>query len=589
MTKEIMPPRKKLTEAPVKTKIIESDQFDEGRYETNDRYVKGKEPRTIAEIAAYLKENDNAKVDALLLCGSKRGGFKATRIQENDAFVKAFEHGGAGVKLRETDYFGTDTSPSSGDTVNGGGGSATGDDYVPLLGGPFSKQLYMYDALRMFALAFQAYHHDPIARAIVHITRDFTLGRGFRVDSQNKAALAYWRAFEEANNLQQWFNTAAAELSINGELMVWWLPGNQIYNSYKPKVGDKVPTGIIPRIKLIDPSTCWEIITYPEDISRVISYRLVYPTQYQIYTTPEAPSSKFIIQDIPADQVQHHKINCVSNEKRGRSDLFPAFSYLKRLRDSVNYSVIAMQKSVAWSIDTTIEGSQSDIDGYVQAQQAAGTIAPAGSEFVHTSKIKREYLSNSASKGGTSTAFDWCLNMIAAAVQIPVNYFGIQSHGGSSSRASALVATEPVAKKFENRQQDYERILKAMWTKLMKTANIEDECEITFPEVIVQDRSQKIKDIKIAEDCGYISKERAATMASKELSITEFEYDDEKAQIVAEGADGPILPNMIAPLTAPAAAPPKGGTPAKAPAKVAGTSSPTAVTSQDKKAINDKR
>ncbi len=575
-------------EKPMKSHVIKGAAFDESKYEIDDRYKPGKEPRTIVEIAKYLKENASAQIDALLLCGSKNGGFKAKRIKESSEFVAAFERGGAGVNLREaSDPFGTDVS--GGDTVNGGTGNPIGTDYVPLLGGPFSKQLYMYDALRMFALAFQQYHHDPIARAIVHITRDFTLGRGFRVDSEKKAALAYWRAFEEANNLQAWFDTAAVELSINGELMIWWLPNHNVFQTYKPRVGDTPPKGVIPRVKLIDPSTCWEIITYPEDINRVISYRLVYPTQYQIYSTQETGASKFIIQDIPSDQVQHHKINCVSNEKRGRSDLFPAFGYLKRLRDSVNYSVVAMQKAVAWGIDTTIEGAQSDIDNYVSAQQAVGTVAPAGSEFVHTAKIKREYLGNTASGGkGNNTAFEWCLNMIAAAVQIPVNYFGVHMQGGAT-RAGALVATEPVAKKFENRQQVYERIIKGMWKKLMEQAGMDADCEIMFPEVIVQDRSAKIKDIKIAEDCGYISKERAATMASKELGITEFEYDSEKEIISAEGDMGPVLPNMIAPLTAPAKAPPAGAGGAPAPAKVASTSSPSAVTSGDKKAISDKR
>ncbi len=577
---------KKIAPRPLEVKVVHSPALDPARYETDDRYRPGNEPRTIPEIAKFLKENENARVDAILLCGSSKGGFKPKRIKTREAFVTAFENGGKGVKFKEAvDYFGTDQAAP-------GGGGLVGDDYVPLLGGPFSKQLYMYDALRMFALAFQTYHHDPVALAIVHITRDFTLGRGFRVDSDNQAALAYWRAFEEANNLQAWFDTAAIELSLYGELMIWWLPNHQIYDTYKTKPGDPIPKGIIPRVKLIDPSTCWEIITYPEDITRVISYRLVYPTQYQIYTTPEAPSSKFIIQDIPADQVQHHKINCVSNEKRGRSDLFPAFGYLKRLRDSVNFSVIAMQKAVAWAIDTTIEGSQADIDAYIQSQQAAGTIPPAGSEFVHTSKVSREYLSNGAAdSSGKSSAFEWCLNMVAAAVQIPVNYFGTHISGGST-RASALVATEPVAKKFENRQQVYERIIKAMWKKLMETAKIDAECEITFPEVIVQDRSQKIKDIKIAEDCGYISKERAATMVSKELSITEFEYEDEKAKIAEEGADGPMLPNLINPLTAPAAkagAAASGGASGPQPPKVGGTSSPSAVTSQDKKAIGDKK
>jgi hypothetical protein len=108
---------------------------------------------------------------------------------------------------------------------------------------------------------------------------------------------------------------------------------------------------------------------------------------------------------------------------------------------------------------------------------------------------------------------------------------------------------------------------------------------VTFPEVIVQDRSAKIKDIKIAEDCGYISKERAANMVSKELGITEFEYNDEKEKIDAEGALGPVLPNMISPLTAPSA----GGAIGNGFGDKPEAPKPSAVTQDEKKAVADKR
>ena len=77
-----------------------------------------------------------------------------------------------------------------------------------------------------------------------------------------------------------------------------------------------VGKGLIPRVRLIDPSTVWEILTPPEDINQPIAYQQVFPTQYQIYTGIDkggvVPSSKFIMQQIPAEEVLHFKINCVS-------------------------------------------------------------------------------------------------------------------------------------------------------------------------------------------------------------------------------------------------------------------------------------
>ena len=176
-----MAKRTNLETLPVRVRVAKGMQIEESRYEIDASYKPGANPRSISEIAKYLRENEDAQVDAILICGSAKGGFKPRRIREREEFLKAFDQGGKGVKLKEAiDYFGTDQ-----DSTNAGSAGLIGDDYVPLMGGPFSKQLYMYDALKMFALAFQAYHHDPIARAIIHITRDFTLVRVFRVDSQN--------------------------------------------------------------------------------------------------------------------------------------------------------------------------------------------------------------------------------------------------------------------------------------------------------------------------------------------------------------------------------------------------------------------
>lgn len=492
-------------------------------------------------------------------------------------FVESFKKNGNRKFKEAFDTFAVGSDPL---------GAAVGDDFVPVLGGPFYKQLYLYDYLRMNQLAFHAYNHDPMAHFIVHCTRDFVLGRGFRVDSKDPDALAIWRAFEKVNDFAAMMDSACLEIGLYGEIMLWWLPDNATKIIQNPVAGQKIPKGLIPRVRLIDPSVIWEIVTEPTDITKVLFYQWSSPTQYQIYTGKDdgvqIPSAKFIFQQIPGDQIMHHKVNCVSNEKRGRSDLFPILGYLKRLRDSVEYAVIGMQKNSAWSIDTTIEGDASDIDQYFSDQQSLGTIPPAGSEFIHTAKVKREYLGNGGGGGKAGAeAFEWCMNMIAAGVSIPVNYFGTHISGGGT-RASALVATEPVAKKFEMRQAMMEKVIQKIWDRVMDWAGMDGaECEITFPEVIVQDRSAKLKDLALAEEMEWVTKERAAIIAAKELSISDFNYKEEQEEISAQGPL-PLAPPLagIAPLTAKPAAPGAGGNPED-------TSKPSAVTSKDKKGISD--
>lgn len=526
-------------------------KYNQDTYEYSDAFepwngVDTNQIHTPHELVEAVRKG-KAEVDCITLGINTRLNQWTFKRLDTKEFIEAWDNGDkrwdSKFKLKES--FGNDIGSEGGYGQNGYGPSnagLVGDDFIPSLGGPFYKQLYQYDYIRMHNLCFFAAHHDPFARAIVSITRDFTLGRGFRIDSDNKAALALWRAFEEVNDLQGMMDQAARELCCYGEVMFWELPGNETNIVYRPTDTQKVNHGLIPRIRMIDPSCIWDITTWPEDIKKVLSYTWIAPTQYQTYAglTPESkgiPSSKFIFQSIPADQVTHWKVNAFGGEKRGRSDLFPILGYAKRLRDSVAFQILSLQKQAAWTMDTTVQGSQADVDAYASEMAALGTLPPAGSEFIHTDKITRQFLSNVAGKGGQSEAFEWCLSMIAAGSGIPSNYFGTHLSGGQT-RASALVATEPVAKKFEMRQVLYQQMIQRMWDNLMKKFGLgKVECEITFPEILVQDRSAKLKDLALAETQGWISKERAATIAAKELGITNFGYDDEKEDMAGEVGD----------------------------------------------------
>lgn len=534
-------------------KVLTGPQsFDPQTYEFDTSFIPADisnfdEVHTTAEMVACLEKNPKIELDAKVIGRGKNG--KVLTEFSREEFIKVFKESfkeDQSQKLKES-FTGFDNDSSA-------YGERVGDDFTPLLGGPFYKNMYFYqDYIRMHAQAFYAWTRDPIAKSFINITRDFTLGRGYKVECKdNKAALALWRAFEKANDLENQVSIAALELSIYGELMWYWLPNHDANINFS-KMPDDAKKAFIPRVRLIDPSTCVEIITYPEDINRPLAYVLLYPTQYQIYGNVDhlkkvMPTSKFIYRQVPSELIDHIKINVTSGEKRGRSDLMPALGYLKRLRDSVDYSLIALQKQSAWAIDTTVEGSSDDVDAYVDSQTAMKTIAPAGSEFVHTAAVKREFLSNAAGKGSNSDAFSWCLSMACSAVQIPVNYLGTHLSGGQT-RASALVATEPVAKKFEIRQIAYERMIKSMWSRVMKWGGLGDvECEVIFPDIMTQDRSQKLKDLALAQTQKWLGEKTVATIAAKELGIDHFNFEDEKATMAKD------LP-LASPLTTPAQSP----------------------------------
>lgn len=537
-----------------RAKTISHGAFDDSKYEYKSRRDNVADPNdltTTASLVEHLEANKKNEVDARLLRVNKYGEISRTR-NKREAFLGNWKRNNDRFNMRE-DAFAFDQDGYGGGGSNAGNsGNLIGNDFIPLLGGPFNKQLYLNDMLRQNALCFYAYHHDAFARAAVNITTNFTMGRGWRVDCEDPYALALWKAFEEVNDLYNQMLTAARELAAGGENMFVWLPNKETFFAAQLRPGQEPPRGVIPRVRMIDPSSCWEIITFPEDITRVVAYQIVTITQYQTYTANYAGSNvgttKFIYQQIPADQVMHFKVNTFSNEKRGRSDLFPGLGYGKRLRDSVNYSLVSLQKQAAWSMDTTVEGDNADIQAYVQDQLSQGTIPQAGSEFVHTKAITRQFMSNAAGAKGSQEIFEWALSMYSAAVGIPVSYFGTHLSGGNT-RASALVSTEPVAKHFEMRQLVYESILKKMARVLFDQFGISKDVNITvtFPEIITQDRSAKLQDLAMAEASGWISKQRAATIAAKELGITDFSYEDEQTDITTET---PPIPPTLQPLTA---------------------------------------
>lgn len=531
----------------IKTKVQESWE-DDFLLDTR-KEVTASTVNTVPGLIALLESDKTIEIEARVLAVEKHTGKVVPHNLNKKQFIEAYKKNSGLKKFKESiDWFSMDAVPTSGNI---------GDDYTPLLGGPFNKQLYLYDMLKMHSVAFNSYNHDPILKACIDIKANFTLGRGYRVDCENKAALALWRAFEEANDLQTLIGSFNKEIDIYGEQFIWWLPQGESKIQYKIYPGQEAPKALLPRVRLIDPSTVWEIVTYPEDITRVLYAQLVFPTQYQIYTGSDAgrpvSSTKFIYQQIPAEQFKQYKINCTMNEKRGRSSLFPVLGYAKRLRDSINYSVIGLQKATAWSMDTTIDGNQQDIDAYIQSQLELGTIPQAGSEFVHSTKITRQYMANEGTaKGGNSQAFDWCFSQICMGMKIPMQYLGAHM-SGQGTRGNAIVATEPVAKEFEMRQVLIEKVLQDMATKLFKMFGIDAEIEVSFPEIVVQDRSQKMKDLAMAEQLGWISHERAAQIAAKELGITKYDWVTEKQIIDEDKADGDQNAMPTNPLTAPAA------------------------------------
>jgi hypothetical protein len=390
-------------------------------------------------------------------------------------------------------------------------------EYTPLIGSPFYKQMYLQDYWEMHSKCFWYSNYSGIGKMIVDMTRNFVMGKGFTVTFKDPKLQDMWSRYEELSNIQEEARNWCDDLTKFGESMVRTFP---------------TPRGVIH--KSIDPSTIWEIVTDPENISDIRYYHQQYNTQYQLYGAPGVPTTKYIINQIAPDMMNHTKVNVTSYEKRGRSDLLAALLYFKYYEDYLTAKLLRAKNEAAFIWDVTVKGSQEDVNAYISSTESIVDVPP-GSENVHNESITRTPLSPMFSKGANDETAQNILSYVAMAVSIPVNYFGTFGTGGYT-KAGALVATEPVAKKMLERQLKMEFLIRRVVKDMLKwnSQDPSSEFEITFPEILEEDRTAKIADIIAAKDANVFSHRTMAQMVAKELKVTKYNYETEQQAISDE-------------------------------------------------------
>lgn len=401
-------------------------------------------------------------------------------------------------------------------------------EFTPLIGTPFYKQMYLYDYWQMHSKCFWYSNYSGIAKLIVDMTRNFVMGKAFNVQFENEKCQEVWNKYEDYSNIQEEARNWCDDLTKFGE--------NMIKKVITPK-------GI--QHRSFDPSTIWEIVTDPENINDIKYYHQQYNTQYQIYQTKTAPVSKYIIDQIPPQLVIHSKVNVTSFEKRGRSDLLAPLLYFKYYEDYMQAKMARAKNEAAFIWDVEIDGSDEDVQFYIN-NSANITDVPPGSENVHNKAIKRTPLSPTLSKGNTDQAAQDILSYVAMAVSIPVNYMGTFGTGGYT-KAGALVATEPVAKKMIERQTKMEHMIRKVVRDVLIDADMNPDdpknaFEINFAEILAEDRSAKIQDLVIAKDEKVIAHETMSYIVAKELNITKYDYQREQDRITKESKNPLFAP-----------------------------------------------
>lgn len=408
-------------------------------------------------------------------------------------------------------------------------------EFTPLFGGPYYKQLYLYDMLTMHARAFETKNHNPLAKRIIDLLTQYSFGRRFKWRVQDEKKKKIWEDHSKKINLIQ-------------RLCKFWVPECLTFGEL---FLDKVTWNSI------DPSSVWDIVTDPDDITDVYYYYQCYSTPFTQFTghkIPGVPGSadvkpiEFHIKQLPFDQVMHVKRNVTSYEKRGRSTLYPILGWLKRIKDLYDAMVVRAQLASTFVWDIEINGSQDDVNSFISGEtDAFGT----GKTFYHNQQVKRApmaALPTSSSHGDSGMASE-LLAFIATGIGIPKDYFNVVSSSGSN-RATALVGAEPFTKLIEDIQADFENLLLEMAKVVFEEAGetYEDgDIEFIFPSVTKDTTTETVANIVMGKTEQFLDAQTAAEMYAIEMNITTYDYDEIQKKLKKDAIENPvpsIMPNQ---------------------------------------------
>lgn len=460
----------------------------------------------------------------------------------------------SGRRLRE-DFFSMDGPPGSfgvGQTgPNFDGGQSFGlagrePDFIPLIGGPYNKQLYFADYLDMHAKAYEAWTHNPVAKRICKVITQFVLGKGVKITVM-EAKMKTGRTTVDPNTQQPVPEVNDYREQAQAKLDGHWMK-NAIHIRSKQILRDLIifgeqfiryydaPWGL--KLRSLDPSTVWEVITDPDDCENEFYIHQQYPTRYQWFVDLPVPTIKFIIRQVPALLYYHMKINCTATEVRGRSELFAILGWLKRLKEFASDRVIRNKMANLFVLDVAVEGDAAAVQA---VQQQMSTPPTPGSFFFHNKAAELKGVPAEIGAGEVNNDWELLLTVVSMGAGLSQQYLGMSAGGG---KAEALVGTEPDIKTFEDYQeimesfflQDAQRLFQRCIERKELPQGLNIKVEVTYPALAEENRSEKLKDLAFGESMSWWSHRRIASAAAKEMQFTSYDYDEEQVEIAKEDA-----------------------------------------------------
>jgi len=384
--------------------------------------------------------------------------------------------------------------------------------------------------------AFSTWCRNPLAGQIVNITTWFVMGKGIGYSAKDeqvgKAIDRFWNDPEnDMLAVQHWMSN---ELQIYGELFIRFFVN---------------PINGAIRIGLIDPLEIRDIVTSADNIRKPVAYL----REYGKPSTPSEQMDEFkargtlgslslgdnmVREIIDADEILHVKVNCVSNHKRGISELYRVMRWLdaydRWLEDRISLNrargAFAFLRKVPTVPDRASGPFQTDSSGnYITPKPGSILVVHEGEDW---QVLSPSIGSDDAREDGRAIKL-----MIAAGSGIFEHYFGDPSTGNLATARSMEL---PMVRKFEDRQRLFENVFGKIFQRAIDAgilagtipASVDRNVEINFPPIMPDDVALLTDTLVSQIEAGLISKASARRMipwignASAEASAIEKEKDN---------------------------------------------------------------
>lgn len=418
-----------------------------------------------------------------------------------------------------------------------------------------TKQPYtimQLDSIRQSAARLQ---RKPAGRNILQTFQDFIIGRDATVTTDDEdldgKRQEYWDGWAVENKFDLKTKEIVKRLFRDGEVFLrWFLP--------------TIRRGHL-QIRFVNPSQIrptangkptYGISVDPDDYEKINDY-------YRQWT---AQSGQLRNEKIPADEMDHWKINCDSDEKRGVS-VFEGLGkyitdYAKWLDDRIAinrirhiWNVIGEPTSGVTPI-TDLKNKFEDVTYTTPPGQEANKKVPKSGSVLFSRGMKWKL--DSLNINAADTKDDGRAIQLQLAIGANMPEYIIRGDASNANYASTMVSESPFVRSMESWQDYVDKIFAKIYTRVMEwgismgpvpakstkttvTFNAEKgeddtetetvptvtECTVNFAALIHRDEKAdtEAKQIQVAED--FVSRKTA----SEKLG---YDYDAEQDQIARE-------------------------------------------------------